>query len=38
MKKIDKRACRKAAQELQKTYPTCRMMRTAECGVVIEEA
>ena len=29
--------CRKAAQELQKTYPTCRMMRTAECGVVIEE-
>lgn len=30
-------ACRKAAQELQKTYPTCRMMRTAECGVVIEE-
>jgi len=31
-------ACRKAAQELQKTYPTCRMMRTAECGVVIEEA
>ena len=30
-------ACRKAAQELQKTYPICRMMRTAECGVVIEE-
>ena len=30
-------ACRKAAQELQKTYPTCRMMRTAECGVVIED-
>ena len=30
-------ACRKAAAELQKTYPTCRMMRTAECGVVIEE-
>ena len=30
-------ACRKAAQELQKTYPTCRMMRTADCGVVIEE-
>ncbi len=30
-------ACRKAAQELQKTYPACRMMRTAECGVVIEE-
>ena len=30
--------CRKAAQELQKIYPACRMMRTAECGVVIEEA
>lgn len=30
-------ACRRAAQELQKTYPACRMMRTAECGVVIEE-
>ena len=30
-------ACRKAAQELQKTYPACRMMRTAECGVVIAE-
>ena len=30
-------ACRKAVEELQKTYPTCRMMRTAECGVVIEE-
>ena len=30
-------ACRKAAQELAKTYPTCRMMRTAECGVLIEE-
>ena len=30
--------CRKAVEELQKTYPTCRMMRTAECGVVIEEA
>ena len=29
--------CRKAAQELQKKYPACRMMRTAECGVVIEE-
>ena len=29
--------CRKAAQELQKTYPACRMMRTAECGVVIGE-
>ena len=31
-------ACKKAAAELQKTYPACRMMRTAECGVVIEEA
>lgn len=30
-------ACRKAAQELMKTYPTCRMMKTADCGVVIEE-
>jgi len=30
-------ACRRAAQELKKTYPACRMMRTAECGVVIEE-
>lgn len=30
-------ACRKAAQALEKTYPGCRMMRTAECGVVIEE-
>jgi len=30
--------CKKAAAELQKTYPACRMMRTAECGVVIEEA
>ena len=31
-------ACKKAAALLQKTYPTCRMMRTAECGVVIEQA
>ena len=31
-------ACKRAAAELQKTYPACRMMRTAECGVVIEEA
>ena len=31
-------ACKKAAEKLQKTYPTCRMMRTAACGVVIEEA
>lgn len=30
-------ACRKAAQTLQKLYPTCRMMRTADCGVVITE-
>ena len=29
--------CRKAAQALSAAYPTCRMMRTAECGVVIEE-
>ena len=29
-------ACKKAAEQLQKTYPTCRMMRTAECGVLIE--
>jgi len=28
--------CRKALEELRKTYPACRMMRTAECGVVIE--
>jgi len=31
-------ACKKAAALLQKTYPSCRMMRTAECGVVIERA
>jgi len=30
-------ACRNAVQELQKTYPACRMMRTAECGVVVEK-
>jgi len=30
-------ACKKAAEELKKTYPTCRMMKTAECGVFIEE-
>ena len=29
-------ACKRAAQELAAAYPTCRMMRTAECGVVIE--
>ena len=28
-------ACKKAAEQLVKVYPTCRMMRTAECGVVI---
>jgi len=31
-------ACKKAAARLQEIYPTCRMMRTAECGVVIEKA
>ncbi|MBP3428531.1 MAG: 4-(cytidine 5'-diphospho)-2-C-methyl-D-erythritol kinase [Clostridia bacterium] len=30
-------ACRKAVTKLQETYPACRMMRTAECGVVVEE-
>lgn len=30
-------ACRRAAQALQQAYPACRMMRTAERGVVIEE-
>jgi len=30
-------ACKKAAETLRKTYPTCRMMKTAPCGVVIEE-
>lgn len=29
-------ACRKAEQRLSGIYPACRMMRTAECGVVIE--
>ena len=29
-------ACRRAAEALQKAYPACRMMRTAECGVCIE--
>ena len=28
-------ACKKAAEQLVKVYPTCRMMRTAECGGVI---
>ena len=31
-------ACKKATAKLQEKYPTCRMMRTAECGVVIERA
>lgn len=31
-------ACKRAAKSLQETYPTCRMMRTAECGVVIERS
>ena len=30
-------ACKAAAQALKKTYPACRMIRTAPCGVVIEE-
>ena len=29
--------CRKAYETLRQTYPGCRMMRTAESGVVIEE-
>ncbi len=29
--------CRRAARELAEVYPTCRMMRTAESGVAIEE-
>lgn len=28
-------ACRRACDELIKSYPNCRMMRTAECGVVV---
>ncbi|MDO5378953.1 MAG: 4-(cytidine 5'-diphospho)-2-C-methyl-D-erythritol kinase [Clostridia bacterium] len=31
-------ACRKAARELAQQYPACRMMRTADCGVAIEES
>ena len=31
-------ACRRAAHALAETYPTCRMMRTASCGVVVAEA
>ena len=27
--------CKRAAQRLMQAYPACRMMRTAECGVVI---
>lgn len=30
-------ACRRACEQLQKQYPACRMMRTAETGIVIEE-
>ena len=30
-------ACRRAAHALAETYPTCRMMRTASCGVVVTE-
>ena len=29
-------ACKRAAEQLQRTYPACRMMRTADSGVVIE--
>lgn len=29
--------CRRASRELAEAYPTCRMMRTAESGVAIEE-
>ena len=32
------RACRAALERLQELYPSARMMKTAECGVVIEEA
>ena len=31
-------ACRKAQHLLSQTYPTCRMMRTAESGIVVEDA
>ena len=30
-------ACKRAAEQLQRTYPACRMMRTADSGVVIEQ-
>ena len=33
----DEASCRSAAQALIKAYPTCRMIKTAPCGVVIEE-
>ncbi|MBR5288263.1 MAG: 4-(cytidine 5'-diphospho)-2-C-methyl-D-erythritol kinase [Clostridia bacterium] len=33
----DAKACERAAAELAKRYPTCRMITTAPCGVVIEE-
>ena len=29
--------CKRAAQQLSAAYPACRMMRTAECGVVITQ-
>ena len=29
--------CRKAYEALRETYPSCRMMRTADSGVVIDE-
>ncbi len=31
-------ACRQAQEALRSRYPACRMMQTAPCGVVIEEA
>ena len=27
--------CKRAAQQLSQAYPACRMMHTADCGVVI---
>ena len=33
----DEAACAKAAEELKQRYPMCRMISTAECGVVVEE-
>ena len=34
----DEDACRKAEAQLKERYPTCRMIKTAECGVVVEVA